>query len=185
MYRSGMTDSERVLVTLAVTVAGSGLGTTIVAALFKKRFDAQLETHKSLLQRSGRIHERQLDALLAIHSNLERALFYLQRAASAGKLEGEAGDQELLQRMSRDLAAASEVFAQNKLLIGPELMGKLDEFFDKMLSPGMNLKLALDPLVPDGEPRAKLWDEARKIAYRELPSVLEAIRDEAKAVIHS
>ena len=112
-----MTEREKLFLTLVVTLLGSGVGTTLVGALFKRRFDAQLETQKALLQRSSRIHERQVDALLAIHAKLEQALFYLQRAASAGKFEGES-DQELLRRMARDLGAASEVFSQNKLLIG-------------------------------------------------------------------
>src|SRR5260370_34708681 len=100
-----MTETEKLFLTLVVTLLGSGLGTTIVAALFKRRFDAQLETHKALLQRNSRIHERQVDALLAIHSKLETALFYLQRAASGSKFKGEASDQELLQRMGSELAA--------------------------------------------------------------------------------
>ena len=112
-----LTETEKLFLTLVVTLLGSGVGTTLVGALFKRRFDAQLETQKALLQRSSRIHERQVDALLAIHAKLEQALFYLQRAASAGKFEGES-DQELLRRMARDLGAASEVFSQNKLLIG-------------------------------------------------------------------
>ena len=83
--RQTMTETEKLFLTLTVTFVGSGLGTTIVAALLKRRFDAQLETQKALLQRSSRIHERQVDALLVIHAKLEQALFYLQRAASAGK----------------------------------------------------------------------------------------------------
>ena len=55
-----MTPNETLLVTFAVTIIGSGLGTTIIGAWFKRRFDSQLETHKALLQRSGKIHERQV-----------------------------------------------------------------------------------------------------------------------------
>ena len=91
-----------------------------MAALFKKRFDAQLETHKALLQRSGRIHERQVDALSAVYSKLEHALFYLQRVTSTGKFEGE-DDQELLRRMVGELGAASEEFSKNKLLVSENL----------------------------------------------------------------
>ena len=131
-----MTGTETLLLTFAVTIVGSGLGTTIVAALFKKRFDTQLETHKALLLRSGRIHERQVDALLAIHSKLELALFSLQRVASAGKFSGEASDRELLQRMARDLGAASEEFSRNKLLLGETLRHRLDEFFQKTVFAG-------------------------------------------------
>ncbi len=39
-------------------------------------------------------------------------------------------------------------------------------------------------MIPNGDPRAKLWDEARGTAYKELPTILKAISDEARAVIH-
>ena len=179
-----MTETMKLLFTLAVTLVGSGLGTTIVGALFKRRFDAQLESHKAFLQRNSRIHERQIDALLPIHSKLEHALFYLQRATSGGKLKGEAEDAELLKRMASDLGDASEVFSQNRLLIGPNLERKLDEFFGKTVSARITLNLAADPMISDGGQRAKLWGEAQEIAYKGLPSILEAIRAEARAVIH-
>ena len=179
-----LTEREKLFLTLVVTLLGSGVGTTLVGALFKRRFDAQLETQKALLQRSSRIHERQVDALLAIHAKLEQALFYLQRAASAGKFEGES-DQELLRRMARDLGAASEVFSQNKLLIGAELTRTLDEFFNEMFSAGMNLNWAEHPMTPNGEIRAGFFDKARETAFKKLPSILEAIRAEARSVIHS
>jgi hypothetical protein len=178
-----MTPQETLFLTFAVTVIGSGFGTTIAGTFLKKRFDAQLETHKALLLRSGRIHERQVDALLVIHAKLDQALFYLQRAASAGKFAGET-EQELLNSMGRCLAEASEKFLQNKLLVGNDLRGRLDEFFKAMLSAGMNLNLALDPMVQDGEPRAKLWDKAREISYKQVPSILEKIETEARKVIH-
>jgi len=162
---------------------GSGIGTTVVGALFKRRFDAQLETQKAVLQRGARIHERQVDALLRIHAKLERALFYLVRAASAVKFAGES-DHEMLQRMAADLAAASGVFSENKLLFGPELTGQLDEFFNEMFSAGMNLNWAEHPMTPNGETRASFFDKSREIAFKKLPSILEAIGTEARAVIH-
>jgi hypothetical protein len=61
---------------------------------------------------------------------------------------------------------------------------KLDDFFNKMFLGGISLNLALDPMVPSGASRAKLWDDARKTAYKDLPLVLNAIRDEARGVIH-
>ncbi|MGB8061863.1 MAG: hypothetical protein WCF26_08215 [Candidatus Sulfotelmatobacter sp.] len=179
-----MTEIEKLFLTLAVTLTGSGLGTTIVAALFKRRFDAQLETHKAFLLRNSKIHERQVDALLAIHSKLELGLFNLQRAAGPGKVQGEADDKELLRRMAVDLGAASEVFSQNKLLIGPDLTRKLDEFFNTV-SAGIHLNMAANPMIPDGQTRAGFIDKARATAFKELPSILEAIRAEARAVIHN
>jgi hypothetical protein len=121
---------------------------------------------------------------LAIHAKLEQTLFYLQRAASAGKFAGES-HQDLLQRMVRELAAASEVFSQNKLLIGLELTGKLDQFFNETFSAGMDLNWAEHPMTPSGETRAGFFDKARETTFKKLPSMLEAIRIEARAVIHS
>lgn len=179
-----MTETQKLLLTLAVTLVGSGVGTTIIGALFKRRLDAQLETQKALLQRGSRIHERQVEALLAIHATLEKALFYLQRAASAGKFAGES-DQDLLRRMAGELGKASEGFSQNKLLLTPELTAKLDQFFNETFSAGMDLNWAEHPMTPNGEIRASFFDKARETAFKKLPSILEAIRTEARAVIHS
>ncbi len=52
------------------------------------------------------------------------------------------------------------------------------------MSAQLTLNIAASPMISDGEPRAKLWDEAREIAYKKLPTILEAIRSEASAVIH-
>ena len=177
-------DTTTLLVTVAATLVGSGFGTAIVGAFLSRRFNTQLETHKALLQRSGRIHERQVDSLLIIHSKVDEALFYLQRAAGAGKFKGEASDEVLLNRMALALGAASTEFAKSRLLVSESLGQKLEQFFSKMFSGGMTVNLALDPVVQDGNARAKLVDQAREIAYKELPSVLNAIRDEARAVIH-
>jgi oligoendopeptidase F len=166
------------------TLVGSGVGTAIVGAFFKRRFDAQLETHKALLQRSSRIHERQVDALLMIHAKLELALHYLQRAASTSKFQNEPPEQELLQSMARELGAASEEYSKTKLLISSALTARLDEFFGKVFLAGMSLNSALSPMTLDGEPRAKLWKQTQDAAYKETPLILEAIRTEARAVIH-
>jgi hypothetical protein len=145
--------------------------------------DAQIETHKAVLERSGRIHERLVDALLAIHAKLESALFYLQRASSAFKFAGEASERELLDRMARDLGEASEELSKNRLLIAERLQPKFDEFFKKTTSARVTFHIALEPMI-QVEQRAKLWGEVRDIAYKELPSILEGIRTEAGAVIH-
>jgi hypothetical protein len=56
-----------------------------------------------------------------MHAKLEQALFDLQRAASAGKSAGES-DQD------SNSQPPPKFSSQNKLLIGPELTGKLDQF---------------------------------------------------------
>jgi len=132
---------------------------------------------------SEAIQLRRVEALLAIHSRLEAGLAYLQRAASTSKFPGEPLEQELLWRMGRKLAEASEQYSQNKLLINPVLTRKLDEFFDKVVSAGITLNLALDPMTPNGQPRADLWNKAQEIVYKEIPLVMRAIEIESRAAI--
>jgi hypothetical protein len=173
------------------TLAGVPAIAALFGALFQLGRDSmahqrsvQLESHKALLQQGSRIHERQIDALLSIHSKLEEALFYLQRAAGPGRFRGEASDEELLSRMARALGTASEQFSNNRLLISETLGQKLDDFFNKMFSGATTLTLALDPMVAGGNARATLVDQAREIAFKEIPLLLAAIRTEARTVIH-
>lgn len=70
-----MADANGLIATLSATFVGSGAGTTLVGSLFKHRFDVQLEPQKAFLQRHSKTHERQMDALLAIHSDREHARF--------------------------------------------------------------------------------------------------------------
>jgi hypothetical protein len=105
----------------------------------------------------------------------------LQRLISAGKFEGEKDD-KLLQGMANELSAASDEFSKNKLLLTENLRTRLDEFFNKMLLAGLDVRLMLDPMA--GAERAKIWTQAQQTAYKELPPILEAIRVEARIVIH-
>ncbi len=121
---------------------------------------------------------RQAAALLVITPKLEGALFNLRRAASGDKRQGEVPDQELLRRMGVDLAAASTEYSQKKLLIDVSLTHKIDEFFSKVVSAGISLNHALDPMTPNH------WRRAQEIADKELPPLLQAIQTDSRAVIH-
>lgn len=83
-----------------------------------------------------------MDALLAIPSGLEHALFYLQRVASAGRFRGDADDQAQLQRMGKELASAAEHFSKNQLLLTPDLAKRLNEFFNKVFDAGSSLQFS-------------------------------------------
>ena len=49
---------------------------------------------------------------------------------------------------------------------------------------GVDLTFAMHPMTQNGEPREKLWQQARDIATQALPLLLHAIETEARAVIH-
>jgi len=178
-----MTEGTRFFWNLVLTVVGSGLGTALIGTWFKNHFDAQLETQKALLQRTGKIHEKQVDALLSIQANLDAALFYLQRTTSAGKTD--VPDAVWFKRAGERLAAASETFSQSRLLFSGVLEQKLDEFFNKSNTVGVNLRIAQDPALSGMEKtRTVLLEKAANAAHSDLPAILKVIRDEARAVIH-
>jgi hypothetical protein len=153
------------LLTFLTAVVGSGLGTAFVGAGFAWFFNRQLESYKALLQRSGKIHERQVEALSAIHYTLEEAYFNLQRVINAGKFQGQPSDQQLLERM------------------GTCLGQKLDDFFKEVTFAGIDINIALDPMVT-GDFRAKQVDKAREATNIKIPSLLKAVSDEARTIIH-
>jgi hypothetical protein len=172
------------LITLALTIVGSGLGTTIVAALFKRRFDTQLERHKALLLRASRVHEKQIDALSEVYSKLERANAFLQRTASSATFAGE-DKMVLMQNAVKELVAASEAYSARKLLIPPTLTKELDTFFGKAVVARLDLSFALSDDLPPGEEKGRLWRNAQKVVFDELSPVLEAIELEARRIIHA
>ena len=82
------------------------------------------------------------------------------------------------------LASASAEYSAKRLLFSDTLTAKIDEFFAGVLSARVRIDLALDPAMQNATSRAEFWDKARDAVYRQLPAILEAIRVEAKTVIH-
>jgi len=173
---------------LITTIVGSGAGTSIVGLLFKHRFDVQLAKQTAMLQRHSRIHELQVEALGVIHSDLNDALFYLQRIASAGRTRGQVDDAELFKRMGERLAKAASEFSKTQLLFSQELTTRLNEFFKKVFETGAELELSEEfsqfPMGEGVQLRADLIDKVRNAAFKEIPTVLDEIRREARTVIH-
>jgi len=176
------------LAVLITTIVGSGAGTSIVGLLFKHRFDVQLAKQTAMLQRHSRIHELQVEALGVIHSDLNDALFYLQRIASAGRTRGQVDDAELFKRMGERLAKAASEFSKTQLLFSQELTTRLNEFFKKVFETGAELELSEEfsqfPMGEGVQLRADLIDKVRNAAFKEIPTVLDEIRREARTVIH-
>lgn len=154
-----------------------------MAAWVTKHFNRELELHKAILQRSTRVHEKQIDALLQIYSKLERSHFFLLRAASSGVLEGE-DKNAIVQVMVKELTAASKIYSEKKLLVPDSLSLKLDQFFGRFLSARVDLSYAMGDMVPSGPAKAEFWKRAQTEAYAHLPELLASIETEARGVIH-
>lgn len=179
-----MANEYEAVVTFGLTLLGSGVGTSLVVAWFKKQFDTELEQQKAILQRGSRVHEKQIDALLEIYWRLERAHYFLQRLASPFMLTSETKE-GLAESMMNELSLASLEYAKKKLLVPSLLSAKLDQFFGLFLSARVDLSERAVALTPAGTERAQLWKAAQITAYENLPGLLAAIELEARQTIHS
>jgi hypothetical protein len=87
--------------------------------------------------------------------------------------------------MAINLGDASELFSRNKLLIESGLTNRLNQFFNRAFCAAQTLQLAENPMTENGNTRAGFFDEARAIAFKELPALLEGIETDARSVIHT
>jgi hypothetical protein len=164
-------------------VLGSGAGTLIVGLIFKHKFDHELETQKAYLQRTSRIHDRQVDVLINLYKHLQEAHIYLHAMSRSAIFEGEKPEEwpELLQNA---LIKAEDAFKSGRLLLPATIVAQYHEFYSQMLQGQLNLSLAHHPALADGMQRAEYCDRAKKIAYRDIPPLLEAIEKSGREIIH-
>ena len=104
-----MTPTETLLLNFAVTIVGSGLGTSIVATLLKKKFDIQLSVADGFT--SGKL-------LLFFQSiqNLRKRYFTCSERRVLRSSQAKYRDKELLERMGRSLAEVQVVERKGVLL---------------------------------------------------------------------
>jgi hypothetical protein len=173
-----------VLTLVLTTLLGSGVGTAVVGALFKRRFDHELELQRAILERATRVHERQVMALVKLDRHLRAAQGYLELMSKSVMFRGEDPSKYPAQ-FRKEIGAAHEELSSARLLLPPTLSAQVEQLFKKMFEGQMALSFFYDPTTSDGQERAAHWDRAKEIAYKELPGLLVAIEREARLVIHS
>jgi len=143
--------------------------------------DAEIERVKAFYVRELHVHERQLDGLLKLYSELYKAQSFFQRLTAGSRFEGEVSDAEYSRLLEKTIAAAQDGLLNCRLLIPPKLTEQCEEFF-KALRLGQS-ELWLAQAVQVGTQRAEVWDRARKIAYAQIPDLLRGIDEFARQVI--
>jgi hypothetical protein len=177
-------DANTQLLTLGMSIIGSGIGTTIVSALFKRKFDKQIESHKALLLRGSKIHELQIKALQDLYEAFARTQSYLQLMSSSVKWEEEDPD-SYPKKFTQAFVESRDFFAKTRLLLPEPLVQQMERFFGKLIVANHELAVAQHPTTPNGHAKANAFTEAKKIAYDEIPALLRAIEVDARALIHA
>jgi hypothetical protein len=169
---------------LLTTVLGSGLGTSLIALFFKRRFDRELESQKAILFRASRIHERQVDTLSNLYRYFSEVQAFLQLMASSARFAGEDLEQypALFQQA---LKSANEQLLLGRLLIPQELARQCDELLKRCFEGRTELAYASIPETTLADQRVQLWDNAKAIAYKEIPKLLDDIEKSARLLIHN
>jgi hypothetical protein len=168
--------------TAAITIVGSGLGTSFVGLLFKRKFDHDLEIQRAFLTRASRVHDRQVDSLIELYGHFYDAHSILTRMTATGRLAVEKPEKYPV-RLNESLIAAYKVKGW-RLLIPRELVEQCDKFFKLVLDIEIDLSIAEHPMIADAEQSAKFWDSAKATAYEKLPALLEQIENAARSEIH-
>lgn len=164
-------------------LVGSGAGTAIVALLFKRRFDHELELQRAILQRASRVHERQVETLLKLDHHLRTAHAYLQLMSKSAIFKGE-DPATYPGKFQAAIGAARDELAATRLLLPREVVAQVDQLFRKISEGQLELSFFFDRLSPSGPERAKYWERAQAIAYEELPRLLDIVEAAAREVIH-
>lgn len=174
---------DEVLLTSLLTVLGSGVGTTIVGWLFKRKFDSELERQKAFLHRASRVHERQVDVLTGLYRHLWDVHAYAQLLSKASTMSGEKPD-EYPKEFAGALVKARDAFFNGRLLLPSELASACDAFFRRIFEWQFELGWARDPHTPDGVARYEKWKKAQTVAFDEVPQLLKDIELRSREIIH-
>ena len=173
--------TTRFVIEAAVTVVGSGLGTTVVGFFFQRKLDRELEIQKAFLTRTSRVHERQIDALMKLYRDLDKAQGLFQRLTSGSRVAGEVSDDEYHRLLQCAVRSAQDTFSECHLLIPSLLAQQCDAFFATLFNGQLNLQCA--EMVPGNE-RAELFQDARDTAFKQMPALLQQIENDARSLIH-
>jgi hypothetical protein len=169
---------------LVMTVIGYGFGTTIVSLILKQRFVRKHEMQKDQSAREFRNHQRRVDVL----DKLLPKLFEVQRLFQqmTGCIGGTDAAREKYRLLFIKLASeAEEQLVNVRLWISPDIIGLCEKFFNRAGVGYSKFDCTIHILLgTEGELRKECWDSAMKIAFEELPKLLQDIESSARKTVH-
>jgi hypothetical protein len=150
----------------------------------KTKTDTEIARVSAFLARGSHVHERQVDVLVTLYSQLWEALGHLQNAARAGRLGQEPSPDEDYRLWANSVADAVRTLSKSRVLIPRELATKCDQFVDGLFQGQRYLAFAAHREIADTLQRAEFREKGAKAAYEQIPQLLEEICDGAQTIIH-
>jgi hypothetical protein len=130
------------------------------------------------LTRAARVNERKVDALIKLYPHFEKAQEYLQLMVD--------NTHDTLFRYSHDrfrqaYESAGDTFSHARFFLPPNFILRCDSFL-KSLRQGQ-VKLIQVREAVDPERRIDLLEEAQRIAFEDIPTILEQIEKDARSLV--
>jgi hypothetical protein len=173
---------------IILTSIASGIVSAVVSVivvLLKQFYDRRIEEQKAKYGRASWVHQKQVEILVRIYSCLYEIQDYLRGATRAGRMENEASPEKYLNELGKKSSVAVTEFINGKLIIPKAVSNKCEAFFKLLIDAETNLAIGKEFLrIRDGHGHAERWDEAVKIAHKEIPVLLGEIEDSARQIIH-
>jgi hypothetical protein len=141
-----------------------------------------LATADQQSNRSGGIHERQVDTLTKLVPDLRKTVGYLQGMTRLGREEREVSPEEYCRACSAAVTSAHATFEEGQLFLPPEFAELCEKFFASVVKAQGYFACTQVPKVI-GNQRALAWNAAGKIAYDEAPLILRHIEAAARSLI--
>lgn len=172
------------LPTVVLSILSSRLSATIVGAVIKRKLDRELELQKALLQRNGRVYERQLDTLTRLYRHLWDVHAYAQLMSKQGVVAGE-NTEEYPAKLASAVASSRDELFGSRLLLPESLAAQCEKVLEETFQWQMLLSSARDPMVQDGYERRALFNRAQEKAFQSIPKLLRDMEVEARRLIHN
>ncbi len=168
---------------LAMTVIGSGFG-TIGSLILNQRFIHKREMQKDQSAREFRNHQRRVDVLDKLLPKLSEVQRLIQQMTGCIGVTDAAREKYRLLFL-KIATEAEEQLTKGHLWILSEIRCQCEEFLNRCRVGYSKFDCAICiPLGTEGELRKECWDSAMKIAFEELPKLLQDIESSARKTVH-
>jgi hypothetical protein len=150
----------------------------------KTTTDAEIARVSAFLARASHVHERQVDVLVTLYSQLWEALGHLQNMGRAGRFAWEPSLDKDYHLWAKAVGNALRTLSKGRVLIPRELASQCDQFLDALTQGQRYLASAELPDLADALQRAEFREMGAKAAYEQIPPLLNEIYDAVQTIIH-
>jgi hypothetical protein len=164
------------------SIIGSGLGTTLISMIFKRRFDKELERQKATLQRGTKIHEHQVELL----SKLYRTLIDVQELTISLSVNSQRKpiSEESFDSLRSTIYSARSEYLSMCLYLPEEISAPIDDFFDSVFECTNSIILSSINISNRETERSEALSNSHRLATLKIPKILRSIEQQARKLIH-